>query len=111
LIYQQCSWMTMAADSAIGDPCGRVRSLSGGLSRSKDLAMSVSFIRQNSDGCFGPVSVSRFASRLLLGHSFGAIPAPCGSSLFCFGNAALQVTVSGQILFAKCREKISPEPP
>ena len=27
---------------------------------------------------------ARFVSRLLLGHGFGAIPAPCGNSLFCF---------------------------
>ncbi len=62
-------------------------------------------------GAFGPEGVSRFVFRLLLGPGFGAIPAPCGSSLFCFGTAALRVTVSGQILFAKCNEKISPEPP
>jgi hypothetical protein len=27
-------------------------------------------------------------SRLLFGHGFGAIPAPCGNSFFCFGIAA-----------------------
>ena len=47
----------------------------------------------------------------LFGHRFGAFHAPCGSSLFCFGCAALRVTVSLQILFAKSAEKISPEPP
>jgi hypothetical protein len=62
-------------------------------------------------GDFGPEGVCRFVSRHLLGHGFGAIPAPCGSSLFCFGCAALWVTVSGQIFLAKCGEKISPEPP
>ena len=41
----------------------------------------------------------------------GASHAPCGNSLFCFGSAALRVTVSGEILFANCREKISPDPP
>jgi hypothetical protein len=46
-----------------------------------------------------------------LGHRFGAFHAPCGSSLFCFGSAALRVAVSLQILFAKKREKISPDPP
>ena len=35
-------------------------------------------------GDFGPEGVCRFASRSLLGHSFGAEPAPGGSSLFCF---------------------------
>jgi hypothetical protein len=41
----------------------------------------------------------------------GASHAPCGNSLFCFGSAALRVTVSREILFANCREKISPDPP
>ena len=50
-------------------------------------------------------------SRFLLGHGFGAKPAPCGSSLFCFDCVARWVTVSVQILFAKYDEKISPEPP
>jgi single-strand DNA-binding protein len=47
----------------------------------------------------------------LFGHRLGAFHAPCGNSLFCFGFAALQVTVSLQILFGKNAEKISPEPP
>ena len=33
-------------------------------------------------------------SRFMLGHCFGAYPAPCGSALFCFRFAALRVTVS-----------------
>jgi len=73
--------------------------------------MSVNFLDRDSNASFGPEGVSRSVSRLLLGHGFGAIPAPCGSSLFCFGTAALRVTASGQILFAKCSEKTSPEPP
>jgi single-strand DNA-binding protein len=47
----------------------------------------------------------------LFGHRFGAFHAPCGNSLFCFGYAALRVTVSLQILFGKNAEKISREPP
>jgi len=31
---------------------------------------------------------------LLPGHCFGAYPAPGGTALFCFGFAALRVTVS-----------------
>jgi len=49
--------------------------------------------------------------RPLFGHCFGGLPAPCGSSLFCFGFAALRVTVSLEILFGKYTEKISPDPP
>jgi hypothetical protein len=47
----------------------------------------------------------------LFGHCFGGLPAPCGNSLFCFGYAALRVTVSLEVLFGKCAEKICPDPP
>jgi peptide methionine sulfoxide reductase MsrB len=66
---------------------------------------------RNRMGDFGPEGVCRFASRSLLGHGFGAEPAPGGSSLFCFSSTALRVTVSLQILFGKYAEKISPDPP
>ena len=33
---------------------------------------------------FGPEGVCRLVTRSLLGHGFGAEPAPGGSSLFCF---------------------------
>ncbi len=69
--------------------------------------MLARFFRQDSDGNFGPEGVCRSVSRRLLGHGFEAIPAPCGSSLFCFGCTALWVTVSRQILFAKHSEKFS----
>ncbi|WP_035355115.1 hypothetical protein [Edaphobacter aggregans] len=88
-----------------------VRSFTSGLAHSKGTAMSVSIRGRDSDGSFAPEGVSRSVSRLLLGHGVGAMPAPCGGSLFCFGTAALRVTVSRQIYFAKCSEKISPEPP
>jgi len=35
------------------------------------------------------VGFFRFVSRPLLGHGFGAKPAPCGTASFCFGYAAL----------------------
>ncbi len=41
----------------------------------------------------------------LFGHRVGAFHAPCGSSLFCFGCAALRVTVSLQILFGRSARK------
>ena len=105
------SEMTLTAISTIGTPCNGVCSFSKGLSHLKNAALSMNFFYRDSNGSFGPVGVCRFVSRLLLGHRFRAIPAPCGSSLFCFGCAALRVTVSLQILFAKFSEKISPEPP
>jgi len=43
------------------------------------------------------VPIERQLSRIppaFLGHSLGAIPAPGGTALFCFGYAALRVTVS-----------------
>ncbi len=73
--------------------------------------MLARFFHPDCDGDFGPEGVCRSVSRRLLGHGFGAMPAPCGNSLFCFGCAALRLTVSRQILFAKYNEKISPEPP
>src|SRR5271156_7244004 len=66
---------------------------------------------QDADENFALACVCHSVSHLLLRHRFGAFHAPCGSSLFCFGCAALRVTVSLQILFGKNAEKISPEPP
>jgi hypothetical protein len=74
-------------------------------------AVSANFICRDRDESFTPARVSRYVSRLLFGHGFGAKPAPCGSSLFCFSSTALRVTVSLEILFGKYAEKISPEPP
>jgi hypothetical protein len=68
--------------------------LAGTSASSVRAVMAMNFRSQDADENFGPVSVSRPASRLLHGHCFGAYPAPCGSSLFCFGYAALRVTVS-----------------
>jgi hypothetical protein len=51
------------------------------------------FLAQNADDDFGPEGISRLVSRRLLGHGFGAYPAPCGSASFCFGYAALRVMV------------------
>ena len=44
-------------------------------------------------------------SRLLLGHCFGALPAPGGDLLFCFDCIALRVTVSARNLVRKGRRK------
>jgi hypothetical protein len=47
-------------------------------------AVSADFIGRERDESYVPERVSRSVSRSLLGHSFGAEPAPGGSSLFCF---------------------------
>ena len=89
----------------------RRRSSYGVMARSRAVAMAGNFCSRNADENFGPMCVSRFVSRRLLSHGFGALYAPCGNSLFCFGCAALRITVSLQILFGECAEKISPDPP
>ena len=104
----------------------RQRSSCGVMARSGAVAIAGDFCSRNADENFGPLGVSRFVSRRLLGHGFGALHAPCGNSLFCFGYsprqaksgpagdpdyAALRITVSLQILFGEYAEKISPDPP
>jgi hypothetical protein len=64
-----------------------------GQSRPKGSAIAPDFWSQSTDGNFGPVCVCRYVSRLLLGHCFGAIPAPGGTAPLCFGYAALRVMV------------------
>jgi hypothetical protein len=66
----------------------------GARGRSHDAAMAVGFLGQDADEDFGRACVCRSVSRLLPGHCFGAYPAPSGAALFCFGFAALRVTVS-----------------
>jgi len=66
----------------------------GVLSRSKRAAIPTNFYGRDACRNFGPEYVCRYVSRLMLGHCFGAYPAPCGSSLFCFDCVALRVTVS-----------------
>jgi hypothetical protein len=65
----------------------------GGQSRSNGSAIAPDFCSQSTDKNFGPVCVCRYVSRLLLGHCFGAIPAPGGTAPLCFGYAALRVMV------------------
>ena len=65
----------------------------GGQSRSNGSAIASDFCSQSTDENFGPVCVCRYVSRLLLGHCFGAIPAPGGTAPLCFSYAALRVMV------------------
>jgi hypothetical protein len=67
--------------------------LLGGLRRSNGSAIASDFCSQSTDENFGSVCVCRYVSRLLLGHCFGAIPAPGGTAPLCFGYAALRVMV------------------
>jgi hypothetical protein len=65
----------------------------GGQRRSNGSAIASDFCSQSTVENFGPVCVCRYVSRLLLGHCFGAIPAPGGTAPLCFGYAALRVMV------------------
>jgi hypothetical protein len=51
----------------------------GGPSRSNRTAIAVNFRNQCADDNFALERVCRYVSRLLLGHSFGALPAPGGT--------------------------------
>jgi hypothetical protein len=73
---------------------GEVRASCEGHANSNRAAFVADFRSLSTDKNFASSCVCRYVSRLVLGHCFGAYPAPCGSSLFCFGFAALRVTVS-----------------
>jgi hypothetical protein len=58
---------------------GELRPSYGGPWRSNRAAIAVNFRSQCADDNFAPERVCRHVSRLLLGHSFGAFPAPGGT--------------------------------
>jgi len=58
---------------------GELRLSYGGPWRSNRAAIAVNFRSQCADGNFALERVCRYVSRLLLGHSFGAFPAPGGT--------------------------------
>jgi hypothetical protein len=72
---------------------------------SNQTAIVLTFRSQCADENFALVRVWRLRIPPLFRHRVGAIHAPCGSSLFCFGCAALRVTVSLQILFGQSTRK------
>jgi hypothetical protein len=58
---------------------GELRPSYGGPSSSNCTAIAVNFRSQCADENFALACVCRYVSRLLLGHSFGAFPAPGGT--------------------------------
>jgi hypothetical protein len=58
---------------------GELRPSCGGHASSNRIAIAVNFRSQCADENFALVRVCRYLSRLLLGHSFGAFPAPGGA--------------------------------
>ena len=62
------------------DACGaEMPSFSTALSQTNEAAMLVDLRSHDAQNDFGPECVCRFVSRPLLGHCFGANPAPCGT--------------------------------
>jgi hypothetical protein len=64
-------------------------------------AISFDFRQSSADGNFALKRVCRYVSRLLLGHRFGAIPAPCGTRSSASHYAPLRGLGSSQNKFAK----------
>ena len=58
---------------------GELRPSYGGHARSNRTAIAANFRSQCADDNFALERVCRYVSRLLLGHSFGAFPAPGGT--------------------------------
>ena len=58
---------------------GELRPSDGEHASSNRTAIPVNFRSQCADDNFAPERVCRYVSRLLLGHSFGAFPAPGGT--------------------------------
>jgi hypothetical protein len=58
---------------------GKLRPSYGGRSRSNRTAIAMNIRSQCADENFALEGVCRYVSRLLLGHSFGAFPAPGGT--------------------------------
>jgi hypothetical protein len=58
---------------------GELRPSCGGHASSDRIAFAVNFRSQCADENFALARVCRYVSRLLLGHSFGAFPAPGGT--------------------------------
>ena len=65
--------------SSTRDIGGELRPSCGGHASSNRIAIAVNFCSQCADENFALECVCRYVSRLLLGHSFGAFPAPGGT--------------------------------
>jgi hypothetical protein len=78
---------------------GELRPSYGGPSRSNRGAIVVNFRSQCADENFALARVFRYVSRLLLGHSFGAFPAPGGTRSSASHSAPLRGLGSSQNKF------------
>ena len=78
---------------------GQLRPSYGRTCRSNRTAIAVNFRRQCADDNFALERVCRYVSRLLLGHSFGAFPAPRGTRSSASHSAPLRDLGSSQNKF------------
>jgi hypothetical protein len=72
---------------------GKLRPSYGGQAGSNRAAIAVIFRSQCADDNFALERVCRYVSRLLLGHSFGAVPAPGGTRSSASHSAPFEVSV------------------
>jgi hypothetical protein len=95
-----CAWAKQSFISRnLGDHCRR--SFRGDASSSRS-AIRLDFREPSADKSFALRRVCRFVSRLMLGHRFGAIPAPGGTRSSASHCAPLRGLGSSQNKFAKC---------
>jgi len=78
---------------------GELRPSYAGYFRSNRAAIAPNFRSQCADENFALASVCRYVSRLLLGHSFGAFPAPGGTRSSASHSAPLRGLGSSQNKF------------
>ena len=78
---------------------GELRPSYGGHAGSNRTAIAVNFRSQCADDNFALERVCRYVSRLLLGHSFGAFPAPGGTRSSASHSAPLRGLGSSQNKF------------
>jgi hypothetical protein len=82
-----------------GNYGGELRPSYGGHASSNRIAIAVNFRSQCADENFPLARVCRYVCRLLLGHSFGAFPAPDGTRSSAWHSAPLRGLGSSQNKF------------
>ena len=88
------------AGLSTGNDDGELRPSDGGHAYSYRTAITPSFRSQGADDNFALARVCRYVSRLMLGHRFGAFPAPGGTRSSASRSAPLRGLGSSQNKFA-----------
>jgi hypothetical protein len=84
---------------------GELRPSCGGRAGSNRTAIAADFFSQSADDNFALARLCRYVSRLMLGHRFGAFPAPGGTRSFASRSAPLRGLGSSQNKFANHGKK------